>query len=171
MTAMSGEKSIRGEVAVPAPLKEVWAAWTTEEGARAFFAPECKIELEVGGAYEMYFDPEEEAGKRGGEGLKVLAIDPGRMFSFTWGAPPKFTIRGQRTHVVVRFGRLSERLTKVTLAHDGWGEGGEWPQVYDYFVSAWLDVVLPRLLYRFTVGPVDWSRPPKLNRSYKGGPP
>lgn len=159
-----------GEVVVPAPLEEVWAAWTTAGGAKSFFAPDCKIELEVGGAYEMYFNLEEEAGKRGGEGLKILAIKPGRMLSFTWNAPPEFTVREQRTHVVVRFGRLSERLTRVTLVHDGFGEGGEWPQVFEY-VKVWLDVVLPRLLYRFTVGPVNWSWSPRPDRNYKGGSP
>lgn len=164
------EKSIRGEVAVPASLEEVWAAWTTAGGTKSFFAPDCKVELEVGGAYEMYFDLEEE-GKKGGEGLEILAVEPGRTLSFTWNAPPRFTVRDQHTHVVVRFARLSERLTRVTLVHDGFGEGGEWPQVYDYFVRAWLDVVLPRLLYRFTVGPVDWNRPPRPGRDYKGGPP
>jgi uncharacterized protein YndB with AHSA1/START domain len=168
---MREEKSIRGEVLVPAPLDEVWAAWTTEKGASSFFAPACKIEPKVGGAYEIYFDLEEEPGRRGSEGAKILAIEEGRMLSFTWNQTPDFAIRDQKTHVVVRFHRLSEKLTRVTFSQDGWGEGGEWPRAYDYFEEAWLDVVLPRLLYSFTVGPVDWKHRPKLNRSYKGGKP
>ena len=40
------------------------------------------------------------------------------------------------------------------------GEGGEWDKAFAYFVSDWKDVVLPRLRYRFSVGPVDWENPP-----------
>ena len=28
--------------------------------------------------------------------------------------------------------------------------------------NAWKDVVLPRLKYRFSVGPVNWENPPRL---------
>ena len=52
---MSGnriERIITGEVIVPAPRNAVWDAWTTPAGARTFFAPQCKIDLRPGGAYE-----------------------------------------------------------------------------------------------------------------------
>ena len=32
----------------------------------------------------------------------------------------------------------------------------------EYFQQAWLDVVLPRLRYRFEVGPIEWQNPPDL---------
>ena len=49
-----------------------------------------------------------------------------------------------------------------SLTHDGWGEGDEWDKAFEYFTEAWIDVVLPRLEYRFRVGPVDWDNPPHL---------
>lgn len=64
------ERTICGEVTVDAPVSDVWEAWTTREGVASFFAPDCRIELEVGGAYEMYFIPDAEPGQRGGEGGK-----------------------------------------------------------------------------------------------------
>lgn len=157
------ERKIIGEITVPAALDDVWAAWTTEEGVKSFFAPDCRITLEPDGAYEIYFDPAAPAGARGGEGLRVLAVQPKKMFSFTWNAPPTLPdVRGQRTHVIVRFHEVEEEQVRVTLHHDGWGKGGQWDDAFEYFEQAWNQVVLPRLAYRFEHGPVDWSNPPSL---------
>ena len=49
------DKILRKEVVVPASLKEVWDAWTTTEGVKTFFSSEAKIELAIGGSYEIYF--------------------------------------------------------------------------------------------------------------------
>ena len=43
------ESVITSQIDVPAPLTEVWRAWTTEEGVESFFAPECNIDLRPGG--------------------------------------------------------------------------------------------------------------------------
>ena len=53
---------------------------------------------------------------------------------------------------------MSENETKVTLNHDGWGEGKEWEEVYDYFVVGWRDSILTRLKSLFDSGPFDWSQ-------------
>jgi uncharacterized protein YndB with AHSA1/START domain len=157
------EKTIVINTTVPAPLSEAWKAWTTEAGAKTFFAPQCKIELQPGGAYEMYFNLDVPAGERGGEGMIVLSFQPERMLSFTWNNPPSLpSVRGEMTHVVVRFAEADPNTTQITLIHDGWGEGGEWEQAYEYFIRAWGEVVLPRLKYRFEHGPVDWDDLPDL---------
>lgn len=149
-------REIVAEVVVPAPLLEVWAAWTTEEGVRSFFAPECRIELRPGGAYEMFFDLSAEPGKRGGEGMVLLALQPPVMLSFTWNAPPELPeARWQRTHVVVRLRELAADETLVTLRHDGWGEGGEWDAAFEYFSRVWGGVVLARLKRRFEGNPAE----------------
>jgi uncharacterized protein YndB with AHSA1/START domain len=153
------ERAIRREVIVAAPVAEAWRAWTTAEGAASFFAPEAKIELAVGGAYELYFVPSAPAGSRGSEGVKVLSYLPMRMLSFDWNAPPQFAEeRKARTWVVVQFEPLGEDRTRVTLTHLGWRDGGRWPEVYAYFDRAWT-TVMARLERRFAAGPIDWSRP------------
>ncbi len=163
------ENVITSQIDVPAPLTEVWRAWTTEEGAQSFFAPECNIDLRPGGAYEMFFDLDAEHGNRGGEGMIVMAVQPQRMLAFTWNAPPQLpSVRGQMTHVVIRLFETKDGGTRVTLRHDGWGIGDEWNDAFQYFSSAWADVVLPRLKHRFENGPVDWSNPPPLGESDQG---
>ncbi|MFC6733373.1 MULTISPECIES: SRPBCC domain-containing protein [unclassified Haladaptatus] len=152
------ERVIHATVTVPASRDAVWDAWTTEAGLRSFFAPDCTVELEPMGAYELFFDLDADEGLRGGEGNVVLAIEPKRMLSFTWNAPPRLpSVRDQRTSVVVRFRDLPNDRTQVTLTHSGWGEGPNWTKAYDYFVEAWSETVLPRLKKRFVSGPVDWN--------------
>ncbi len=144
---------------VPAPLQEVWNAWTTEEGVKTFFAPACRIDLRPGGAYEMYFDPESAPGLRGGEGCRILAVEKPILLSFTWNFPPDLPgLRNERqsTHVVLRFFEETASSTRVKLIQDGWGSSRDWDQGKSYFKRAWGDVVLPRLVLRFTEGPINW---------------
>jgi len=155
------DRAIRGEVVVDASLDEAWRTWTTEEGIRSFFAPDGHVQLQVNGPYEIFFNPQAQPGRRGADEMRILAFQEKKMLAFTWNAPlhlPK--VRKQCTHVVLRFQEVAQGRTKVTLFHDGWGEGGEWDQAFDYFQRAWLQIVLPRLQYRFQVGPVDWEHPP-----------
>ena len=156
-------RTVEGEIVVNAGIDDVWKAWTTKEGVKSFFAPDCNIELKIGGAYEMLFDLEAEQGSRGGEGMKFLAIQSNKLLSFTWNAPPHIPdVRKQLTHVTVLFEKISQKQTKISLAHDGWGEGPDWDEAFKYFEIAWLKIVLPRLKYRFDVSPIDWNNIPKL---------
>jgi uncharacterized protein YndB with AHSA1/START domain len=159
MIAYRPDRAIHGEIVVPASVAEVWNAWTTEEGVTSFFAPACTIDLRPDGPYEILFDPSAPPGQRGGEGLRVMAVQPMRMLSFTWNAPPSLPqVRGQRTHVVVRLAVEDDHRTRVTLHHDGWGSGGQWEDAFRYFDRAWNQIVLPRLRLRFEQGPIDWQK-------------
>jgi len=152
---------IRKDVSVDAPVKDVWEAWTTEEGVRSFFAPASHIEFHVGGAYEILFDPTAPPGERGAEGTRILALQPPRMVAFTWNAPPNLTsVRAQFTHVQIWIQAEDANRVLVTLIHSGWGAGGQWDEAFAYFEHAWGEVVLPRLAQRFARGPIDWTDPP-----------
>lgn len=151
---------IQCEATVAAPIQAVWDAWTTNEGASTFFAPQANISAQPGGPYEIFFNPDAPKGTRGAEGMLVLAVQEPLFLSFTWNAPPHLpTVRGQYTHVEIRLQSISENSTHVTLEHGGWGTGGEWESAFDYFVRAWGKVVLPRLVQRFESGPIDWNNP------------
>jgi len=163
MRLQNPDRVIRGEVIVEASVDSVWEAWTTEEGIKTFFAPACNVDLRVDGLYEILFFPDADPGRRGAEGMRIMAFQPKKMLAFTWNAPSYLpNVRKQLTHVVIRFTELPEGRTKVTVTHDGWGEGEEWDKAFAYFTRAWKDVVLPRFKYRFSVGPVDWDNLPKI---------
>ena len=89
--------------------------------------------------------------------MRFMALQPKTMLSFDWNAPPSMPeARAQRTFVVVRFERVGDAVTRVSLHHTGWGDGGEWDKAYAYFDRAW-GGVLGNLKKRFEHGPTDWA--------------
>lgn len=155
--AAAAERSLDKEVIIKASLDEAWNSWTTREGIVAFFAPDAKIEPRVGGAFQIYMDPGAAPGSRGADDMRFMALQPNRMLSFDWNAPPSLPeARGQRTFVVVRFAAVDAAHTRVQLHHTGWGDGGEWDRSYAYFDRAWTSV-LNNLRLRYETGPRDWT--------------
>jgi len=153
----AAERAIDKSVVVNATLDQAWDAWTTREGIVSFFAPDAKIEARVGGPFQIYFDPLGKPGNKGADDMRFLALQPKKMISFDWNAPPHLAeARQQRTFVVVRFDPVSATQTKVTLHHTGWGDGGEWDKAHEYFDKAWANV-LTSLQKRFVDGHKDWS--------------
>ena len=153
----AAERAIDKEIVVAATPEQVWNAWTTREGITSFFAPDARIEARVGGAFAIYINPMAEPGQKGADDMRFMALQPPRMLSFDWNAPPHLPqVREQRTFVVVRIQPVSEKETRVTLHHTGWGDGGEWDKAYAYFDRAWGNV-LGSLKKRFDSGPVDWT--------------
>ena len=151
------ERVVTKTVVLNATLDQTWEAWTTRAGITSFFAPDAKIEARVGGPFQIYMDPDAEPGAKGADDMRFMALQPMSMLSFDWNAPPILPLaRAQRTFVVVRLEAVSEKLTRVTLTHTGWGEGGEWDQAFDYFDRSW-GTVLDNLKRRFDNGPRDWT--------------
>jgi uncharacterized protein YndB with AHSA1/START domain len=157
LSAHAAERALDKEVVVNATLDQAWAAWTTREGIISFFAPDAHIEARVGGAFQIYMDPLAEPGMKGADDMHFLALQPKRMISFDWNAPPSLPeARQQRTVVIVRFTPVDDRHTQVSIHHVGWGDGGEWDKAYAYFDKAW-PFVLGGLQKRFDQGPRDWT--------------
>lgn len=157
LAAAGEDRILVKSVTVQAPVEAVWAAWTTSEGIRTFFAPDARVEARPGGPFEIYINPYAKPGLKGADGMVVLAVQDKRLLSFTWNAPPSLPeVRGQRTSVAIRFEPAGDAATRVRLAHSGWGDGGQWDQAYDYFDKAW-GGVLANLQKRFAEGPIDWT--------------
>jgi uncharacterized protein YndB with AHSA1/START domain len=157
LAALAAERAIDKQAVVNATLDQAWDAWTTREGITSFFAPDAKVEPRVGGAFQVYIDPGAPAGSKGADDMRFLALQPKKMISFDWNAPPHLPeARAQRTFVVVRFEPVTDKTTRITLHHTGWGDGGEWDKAYAYFDRAW-GGVLANLGKRFDQGPQDWT--------------
>jgi len=155
--AGAAERAIDKEVVVTATPEQVWDAWTTRAGIVSFFAPDAEIDARVGGAFRVYINPLAPPGQKGADEMRFMALQKPRMLSFDWNAPPSLPeARAQRTFVVVRIAPVSDKQTRVTLHHTGWGDGGEWDKAYAYFDRAW-GSVLANLKARYETGPVDWT--------------
>ncbi|MGX1929550.1 SRPBCC family protein [Flagellimonas sp. 2504JD4-2] len=138
------KKTIVKTITVPTNIEDVWWKWTTHEGLLTFFGPDNKVELRLGGPFEIYFLLDNQKGLRGSEGCKIISYLPSKMLSFTWNAPPQYPeIRNHehKTWVVVSFESIEKTKTRVTLYHIGWLEGKKWDEVNDYFDSAWETVL------------------------------
>lgn len=138
------DKVIRKTVTVHASVEEAWTAWTTRDGLKRFFGRDNDVELRIGGKFEIYFLMNNPAGLRGSEGCTVLSFLPNRMLSFSWNAPPKYIEVRESQHkawVVVMLGKLTGRETEVSLTHLGWPVRTEWDEVFEYFDSAWDQVL------------------------------
>lgn len=61
------------------PVDALWAAWTTPEGVRSFWAPQAEIDPVVGGAYVVAW-PGQGWTMRG----EVLEIDQPHSLTITW---------------------------------------------------------------------------------------
>ena len=86
--AAAAERAIDKEVVVAAPLAAVWQSWTTKAGIEGFFSPEAEIDARVGGAFHIHMDPLAEPGMKGADEMRYLALQPKKMLSFDWNAPP-----------------------------------------------------------------------------------
>lgn len=151
--AQIANKAIRVSEVISAPIDEVWRAWSTSDGWRSTLNLESRIELEPGGAFEIYFAPDAPQGEKGSEGCTVLSYLPRRMLTFTWNAPPSLpAVRAGDHHtvVVVQLDPVGRSRTRVTLTHHHWPEAGsatfsaaaeEWDKTYEYFERAWPAVV------------------------------
>jgi uncharacterized protein YndB with AHSA1/START domain len=130
--------TIEHEAIVDAPPAAVFAALTTPEGFRDVLKLDGRVELRIGGPLEFFFQADSPAGQRGSEGCQILSYVPDRLLSFSWSAPPLFPReRERRTWVVMTFDELKSGRTHVRLTHLGFGQGGRWDDVREYFVNAW----------------------------------
>jgi uncharacterized protein YndB with AHSA1/START domain len=140
-------RSIVLNVVVEAPADRVYELWTSREGANQFFGVDALIERRVGGLYEIYFLPRThpDSDANSTKGHRVLGLDPGRALSFEWGYPPfaaELRPNGP-TRVDVSFEPLRGQplRTHVCLEHSGFGRGGSWDKLYEFFVRGWSDIL------------------------------
>lgn len=161
--ASAADRILRAEMVLDAPVAAVWDLLSTEKGLTSFFAPGARIEPKVDGLFEIWFDPKAEPGKRGADGMRILAFEPGKRIVFTWNAPPAHPLtRAQRTTVEFRLTPAGDARTAVRFTHAGFGDGPEWDRTYDYFSQAWNGFVLPNLAWRVAHGPIDWTNRPQV---------
>jgi len=146
---LASERMVHKRVEVPAPIDQIWTAWTTDDGIRRWLVDDSHIELRVGGPYEWYFLTDGPRGSQGSEGCQVIGFQAPTMLTFTWNAPPTLPeAREQRTVVLLRLLATDHGTTAVHLAQLGWGDGGQWDDAFDYFDNAW-GRVLDRLAAHF----------------------
>lgn len=126
---------------------DVWQIIATDKGIRKYMSEDIRVELRVGGAYEIYFDMEMPEGLRGSEGMSILCLEENSRFGHTWNNPPSIPeLRDQLTVVYYELTQHFGNQTRLDFYHVGFGESEGWDKAYAYFSKAWGEIVLPRLI-------------------------
>jgi uncharacterized protein YndB with AHSA1/START domain len=138
------------ELSIPAPLPEVWRAFTTKEGLSTWLAPEVSVDLKPGGDWLVKFP-----GSTGGGTIVSFVSEKELIISAL--APDRFPhVRAARTRAVFTF-TPNGNNTLVRLSQTGWQAGGEWDAAYEY-LAAGNAQMLGMLHHRYVAGPTDWRK-------------
>lgn len=147
-----GRDPVVVERVIAADRSDLYRLLSTQPGVEAFLGVRCAIDTRVGGRYEYLFLDDEPPGLQGGEGCRILALQPDQLLVFTWNSPPGMPTRGTHTWVVVTL-TSAPGGTLVRLVHTGHGEGPEWDENRRYFTSAWPRVLAALDRYAARPGP------------------
>jgi len=144
------EKLLRIELSIPAPVHDVWEAFTTKQGLSSWLAPDVSVELKPGGDWLVKFH-----GSTGGGTIVSFLSEKEIVISAL--APDSFPhVRAARTRAVFTF-TAEGNSTLVGLTQTGWQSGGEWDAAYEY-LAAGNAQLLAMLRHRFVAGPTDWQK-------------
>jgi len=128
------------EATVAADPGTVFEALTDAAQIEAWLGVSSRVELRIGGPYELLFSTERPPGSQGSEGCVILSYLPGEMLSFSWNSPPHEplgALRGSHTWVVITLRSSNDGGTHVRLVHTGMGSGDLWDENRRYFDRAW----------------------------------
>jgi len=143
-------KVLRIELSIPAPVHEVWEAFTTQQGLSSWLAPDVSVNLKPGGDWQVKFP-----GSTGGG--TILSFIPEKEIVISALAPDRFPqVRAARTQAAFTF-TGEGNCTLVRLTQTGWQKGAEWNAAYEYLAVGNAQL-LSMLFHRFVAGPTDWQK-------------
>ena len=147
----ASEKVLLLELTIPAPLPEVWKAFSTGDGLMTWLTPSATVDLRPGGDWICHFP----GGSTGGG--TIVSFVPQQELVISALAPDKFpNVRAHRTVAKFSF-KADGNSTLVRLTQTGWQEGDEWNKAYEYLAVGNAQL-LAMLHHRFVSGPIDWSK-------------
>jgi uncharacterized protein YndB with AHSA1/START domain len=149
-TAPSDSPALKIELSIPAPVHEVWEAFTTAKGLKSWLAPDVSVDLKPGGDWLVKFP-----GSTGGGTIESFV--PEKEIVIRALAPDRFPqVRAARTRAVFTFTAEGNK-TRVCLTQTGWQSGAEWDAAYEYLAGGNAQL-LAMLHHRFVAGPTDWQK-------------
>ncbi|MFX0113139.1 MAG: SRPBCC domain-containing protein [Candidatus Hodarchaeota archaeon] len=131
------------ETSIQSSVDSLWDAWTNTEVITKWFSPEANIEPQVGGSFELFFDPTDHS-HESTQGCVLTTVEKNRVLEFTWKGPGQFAELmndpASLTTVKVEFSEEDERI-KLRLEHKGWGISPDWNDARRWHEEQWTNVL------------------------------
>jgi len=124
------------EAVVPAPINDVWQAFTTPQGIESWMAASGDIDLRIGGMLRTTYRRGADLNGDTAIHQTILSIDPERMLSYRVVKPPKgfpFEEAIGNTWTVVYFDRIDDGHTRVTAKMFGYTNQPESQKMRAFF--------------------------------------
>jgi uncharacterized protein YndB with AHSA1/START domain len=158
--APDGTRVLQHSIVVPATRREVWDAFTTTEGVRAWAVPVAQVDFRLGGIWESSYNLDARIGDPGNIQNRFLSFLPLRMISMqAIAAPPNFPHMELLPEIftVIELDEEGPRSTRVTISMVGYKTGGGYDVIYKHFAAGnpWS---LKKLHERFADGPIKWKK-------------
>jgi uncharacterized protein YndB with AHSA1/START domain len=123
---------------VAAPVKDVWAAWTTNEGIRSWMVASGEVDFRIGGTYRTSYSKNIDL--RGPDSIEntILVFDPMRMISMkNTKTPANFPFKEAvaKTWTVIYFKEIDPLRTEVTIRLNGYDSTEESVKMKAFFVK------------------------------------
>lgn len=124
------------EGTVNAPLDDVWKAFSTSDGLKAWLAPHAEIDLHVGGLMRTNYNAAGSLGDPATIENTVLSFEPRRMLSIRVSKPPQnfpFPIAVRQMWTVIYFDPVGTTQTRVREVSLGFTSEPESQRMRDFF--------------------------------------
>ena len=133
-TAPGGERSLQQWIDIAGPAACVWRQLTDEAALKASGIPMAHVELKVGGLLEEGFT----ADPKPGETIRhrILTYLPERLLVLRNEAVPPGVPGAELYPSIVQVILVEPReggVTRLTIAHTGYGKGEKYDQLYAFF--------------------------------------
>jgi uncharacterized protein YndB with AHSA1/START domain len=120
--------------------RRAFELFTRNELLRSWLALSAEVTPEVGGKYELFWEPNERE-NYSTIGCRITALEADRFLSFEWKGPKQFkqfmNDADPLTHVVVFFLPAEGGATAVHLIHSGWRSAAPWEEARRWFEVSW----------------------------------
>lgn len=140
ITTTAGDLVLLQTVRVDAPIADVWSAYTTEAGWRAWAAPHVEIDLRSGGTIRTHYQADAKIGDAGTNTLHVVNYVPERLLTLQADVEERWPEvmkqdAGNLMNVLV-FESIHANRTVVHSYGVGYRDSDEYHKLMEFFLPA-----------------------------------
>jgi uncharacterized protein YndB with AHSA1/START domain len=139
------DKVLHHSIRLKCDSHRAFRMFTVNELVEKWFPVEADIEPQVGGKYELFWEPEDKA-NNSTIGCRITALEEDKLLAFEWKGPVQFKAfmndADPLTHVAVFFLPVKDdaaAFTEVHVVHSGWRSAEEWQAARRFFKRAWAE--------------------------------